>query len=216
MKIQHVFLSSLFLFSVLTGCSYINGVPTTQNQNTNSLEIEVRKNDNDNSLIVEIKNNNSNSEMQDEAMPGMEGYKDPSKNEDNENLPEQGTSGKKVVEAGLIEGSIMYPKEPASKSLEVCAEEINTKALHCTNTLEDKKYSTGMGYVMTIPAGKYHVYAHEKLLDTIDPTLQRAYYTEFVTCGMKKECTSHKPIVLEVEVKGSYQNINPHDWNEQL
>jgi hypothetical protein len=64
-----------------------------------------------------------------------------------------------------------------------------------------------------VAPGTYRVYAF--LRDPGDLGLEesrRAYWTEFVACGLSVDCTSHE--ILEVEVKSgqTVSGILPHDW----
>jgi len=40
----------------------------------------------------------------------------------------------------------------------------------------------------------------------------RAYYSEFVTCGLRVSCPSHAPIVVTVLAGQMVSAVDPHDW----
>lgn len=108
----------------------------------------------------------------------------------------------------IFEGSLSYPSEGIPDDLGVCAEEVKTKISFCTNEhLKDMKYSSGFGYKLEVSSGEYYVYAITSSMRNY-----KAYYSEFVTCGLKAECKSHEPILVEIK-DGDYKNgIDPQDW----
>jgi len=114
----------------------------------------------------------------------------------------------KAIRTGIIEGSLGYPSEGIPEDMEVCAENILTKKQYCTRKhIQDKKYTFGIGYKLKVPVGDYYIFA-------ILPSRRdwRAYYSEFVICGLKVNCPSHKPIVVKVRANEIIENINPIDW----
>jgi len=110
---------------------------------------------------------------------------------------------------GLITGSLSYPSEGLPPDLQVCAENLATKEINCTEEkIRDEKYIYGLGYQLEVPAGKYFVYA---LTDWRKG--YRAYYSEFVACGLKENCLSHQPLVVQVNPGKTTSSINPWDWH---
>jgi len=108
----------------------------------------------------------------------------------------------------VIEGSLGYPSE-FIPPLEICAESLDGPNEHCTyEHLEGAQYTYGEGYKIEVPAGEYQVYA--KLLNPDDD--YKAYYSDFVTCGLDIECPSHNPIAVTVEAGETVKNIDPIDW----
>lgn len=115
-------------------------------------------------------------------------------------------------DTAYIEGSVGYPSDYIPDSLEVCAENIRTFEEYCTSTfISDTTYSTGFGYILTVPAGTYYVYA---VNPDMDPDY-RAYYSEFVTCGLSVECDSHDPIRISLLPGQTKTEIDPTDWYGQ-
>lgn len=107
-----------------------------------------------------------------------------------------------------IQGSLSFPSEHLPQDLEVCAESVSDKRLFCTNAhLVDKKFATGVGYKLEIPAGSYTVYAHTPALPNY-----KAYYSKAVICGLTVACTTHTPLVVNVFGGQHLENINPGDW----
>jgi len=106
---------------------------------------------------------------------------------------------------GKISGYLIYPSNFIPEDLGVCAQRIDNQSLvFCTEQIKDKKYQNGVGYEMSLDPGNYYVYSF--LGDN------RAYYTEFVLCGLKAECQSHTKIPVTVSAGSSQDNILPHDW----
>jgi hypothetical protein len=117
---------------------------------------------------------------------------------------------------GVIEGSLSYPSEFIPPDMTICAENQATKQIFSTNRhLKSKKYMYKVGYQLTVPPGDYHVYAFLP-----DPARYgagyskdyRAYYSEFVKCGMTENCPSHAPILVRVKDGETVRGIDPMDW----
>ena len=124
---------------------------------------------------------------------------------------DNGGEEKPAPTTGTIEGSLSFPSEGIPSNLTVCAENNSTKKKYCTKEhLQDEKYTIGVGYKIEVPAGKYLVFAYLPP-DTGKPA-DRAYYNEFVTCGLSVDCTSHKPIVVTVTAGKTTSGVDPQDW----
>ncbi len=117
---------------------------------------------------------------------------------------------------GTIEGSLSYPSEFIPPDMVVCAENLATRQRHCTNHhLKGKKYRYGEGYRLRVPPGDYHIYAYlpdPSIYGASSPKDYRAYYSEFVKCGMNVDCPSHKPVVVKVKSGEILRRIDPMDW----
>lgn len=107
---------------------------------------------------------------------------------------------------GKISGYLIYPSDHIPPQVGVCAELVDNSTIKtCVKQISDKKFSpTGVGYEMELPVGKYYVYS--VLGDW------KAYYNEFVLCGLKAECKSHAKIAVDVTAGSENNNILPHDW----
>jgi hypothetical protein len=131
-------------------------------------------------------------------------------------LSQPGIGTAAAPDAGVIEGSLSYPSEFIPSDMTICAENLATKQLYCTNKhLKAKKYKYKVGYKLTVPPGDYHVFA--KLPDPARygasyPKDYRAYYSEFVKCGMRADCLDHTPIVVKVTSGETVSGIDPMDW----
>jgi hypothetical protein len=116
---------------------------------------------------------------------------------------------------GTIEGSFSYPSDFIPKMM-VCAKNEKTDEEFCSYEMkEDEKYMYGFGYSLEVPFGTYNIYAQlvdpESIVSGFDKNY-RAYYSEFVVCGMSIECESHKPIEIEIVGGEVMSNIDPQDW----
>ena len=115
---------------------------------------------------------------------------------------------------GVITGQLMYPSDYIPEDLTVCAESLRDGTTLCTaEQLQDELRRTI--YRLELPPGDYHVYAkltdQASFSDAYGPDY-RAYYSEFVTCGLLASCTSHAPIVVRVGAGATVDSIDPTDW----
>ena len=110
---------------------------------------------------------------------------------------------------GTIEGNLGYPSEyiPAMK---VCAQHVESKHIICKK-LTSINYKTAK-YSLKLPAGNYYIFAQLLHREGDITTKHRAYYSEFVTCGAKVGCPSHKHIAITVQANETLNNIDPTDW----
>jgi hypothetical protein len=113
---------------------------------------------------------------------------------------------------GIIEGSLSYPDESIPSDMKVCAENIfYSDEIYCADQLiNDPKYTNSTGYNITAPVGSYYVYSY--LPSAPD---QKAYYTEFVECGLSVDCTSHDELIIDVYPNETTDKVDPIDWYNQ-
>lgn len=117
------------------------------------------------------------------------------------------TSHLDAATIGFIEGSLGFPSEQIPP-MKICAEKIDGGESFCTiKNIEDEKFTYGVGYKIDVPEGKYYVYA-------LNPrnSENKAYYSEYVTCGIEEKCESHEPIPVEVVAGETVSEIDPIDW----
>lgn len=107
---------------------------------------------------------------------------------------------------GSIEGTFSFPSEEIPSTLIACAENIETKDIICNDSLKESGLADH--FMIAVPEGSYYVYA----INTADQTQYKAYFTEYVTCGLKASCTSHTKIPVEVFAGKVTKDIKPHDW----
>lgn len=106
---------------------------------------------------------------------------------------------------GSVEGELSYPSDYIPADMQVCGEEVGSKRLTCTSRKINQRNRTR--YVLSLPPGEYHIFAQTK-----DAPGQRAYYSEFVTCGLNAACKSHKPIAVALPPGVVRKGIDPQDW----
>lgn len=119
---------------------------------------------------------------------------------------------------GTITGQVTYPSEFIPEGMTICAENVTTGEAICTteivvdslDTEYDYQGSTApyYSYTLEIPPGNYYVYAY----DADGDEDYKAYYSEFVTCGLSVECESHDIIMVTVEAGDEQTEIDPGDW----
>lgn len=110
--------------------------------------------------------------------------------------------------AGFIEGRLSYPSDVFPNDLQVCAENLDEGGTTCTS--RSARGRNGLVYRMGVRAGTYHVWA-----STREMAGYRAYYSDFVLCGMRPACSSHLPIQVEVRPGEVTSNIDPADWYKE-
>jgi hypothetical protein len=106
-------------------------------------------------------------------------------------------------QSGIIEGNFIYPSEVLPDTMKACAYNLSTKSEVCSKTIKENGKN---GYMLELDPGNYYVYAQ------LPGDPYKAYYDEFVTCGLKFGCPSHKPIEVVVKAGVNLTSINPHDW----
>lgn len=106
---------------------------------------------------------------------------------------------------GHVSGYLIYPSEFIPEEMGVCAQDTSSPLLiTCVKQSKNTKFKTGVGYDMDLAPGTYYIYS--SLGD------QKAFYTEFVTCGLQASCKSHTKIPVVVTAGSVQDNILPHDW----
>ena len=106
---------------------------------------------------------------------------------------------------GTVEGELSYPSDYIPPDMQVCGEEIGSKRLTCSSRKTRQRGRTR--YVLSLPPGEYLIFAQTK-----DAPGQRAYYSEFVVCGLDAACKSHKPIAVALPAGMARKGIDPQDW----
>ena len=119
---------------------------------------------------------------------------------------------------GTITGSLGYPSE-SIPPMGVCAEAVEGIDQYCTyKIIEGERFTYGYGYELTVPPDDYYVFAHliTKGNEQIGYTDEdKAYYSDFVACGLSVECSSHEPIAVSIGRNDNAQGIDPIDWYVQ-
>ena len=114
---------------------------------------------------------------------------------------------------GSISGSVGYPSEgtPAQR---VCAVRGAGATPVCVET-QDSPPASNTFTIKNLAPGDYYVYA--SLIDPAAygsdiPSTFKAYYNEFVRCGMLYSCKDTTPIVVHVNAGADTPGIEPNDW----
>jgi hypothetical protein len=112
-------------------------------------------------------------------------------------------------QSGTIEGALSFPSEGIPENMEVCAESMTGSPVACTKEhIKSSEYTYGEGYKLSVPPGEYYVYA--SIPDFNNG--YKAYYNEFVKCGLSVDCPSHDKIAVTVPVGETVKGIDPQDW----
>lgn len=132
--------------------------------------------------------------------------------DDEQDADEQTELAENDAPSGKITGALSYPSEGIPAEMQVCAETISKSAIYCTDAqLSGPQYQYGKGFELVVPTGSYHVFA-TLAADPKSPNAKRAYYNEFVKCGLSVDCKDTTPIVVAVGANATVSNINPWDW----
>jgi hypothetical protein len=105
---------------------------------------------------------------------------------------------------GTITGQLSYPSSALPPDLEVCAANRVTQEEQCTTDRSFDSASKQFAYRMELPIGQYLVYGR-----TMG---RRAYYSQYVVCGLRPDCPSHDPLVVPVESGQTTEGVDPGDW----
>jgi hypothetical protein len=162
-------------------------------------------------LWKESKKTNGTEETEEQE---NESYENDEDDEDDQDDEDEDEDEETQVTSGYITGQVGYPSEyiPDQK---VCAYNISTGYTYCQNKVFAGSDYSNNTYTMELDEGSYQVYA--MLLEPIEggadiTTDYKAYYSEFVTCGMSVGCDSHLPITVVVVAEMTTENVDPTDW----
>ena len=115
---------------------------------------------------------------------------------------------------GIITGALSYPSDFDFPRMIVCAEAVDSRRIHCTDKRLTNRRSHKVTYKLIVPAGSYYVFA--TIVNGDDPAEvyggYKAYYSEFVKCGLSVDCPSHEPIKVTVRAGRTLTGIDPGDW----
>lgn len=102
---------------------------------------------------------------------------------------------------GRITGQRIYPGERIPDDFTICAINLASGQASCLggNQLE---------YQLVLPPGQYQIYA---VVPSFNPTY-KAYYSRFIACGLRAECTDHTPIVVSVPAGGTTSGVDVGDF----
>ena len=111
-----------------------------------------------------------------------------------------------IAATGRISGKLSFPSDYIPEDMQVVAVPVRGGP-EISDFQRNKDYT----YSMELPVGEYYVYA----ITSEDPG-HKAYYNEFVTCGLNVNCPSHTIIKVPVRAGQTTPNIDPGDWYDRL
>lgn len=116
----------------------------------------------------------------------------------------------KTVEYGTIKGKASYPSDHLPEDEVVCAENITDKTAKpvCVNVGKTQT----INYELKVPVGDYYVYSET---NGFMNKMQRAYYNEYVKCGLEYSCpdSGHTQYIkVSVAKDAIVTGIDPGDW----
>lgn len=119
------------------------------------------------------------------------------------------------VMPGSISGMLSYPSDflPAQR---VCAEPLRAGEPVCVDVQESN--TVVPFHIQAVPPGDYYVYAilqNPADMGLEETTVYRAYYNEFVRCGLAVQCKDTTKIVVQVQSGAQTSDVRPQDWYHQ-
>jgi len=120
-----------------------------------------------------------------------------------------------VTENGTILGKIMYPSSGIPNKVKVFAEDTKSgKTYEATVTFSDptKDVSGTATYTVSVPAGAYYVYGSLAGFNDQNGDPWKAYYNQFVICGLAASCKDSTKVVVTVTAANTVENITIGDW----
>ncbi len=123
-----------------------------------------------------------------------------------------------VAQSGRITGKLTYPGEGIPRDTVVCVQTMGVSGTptYCSNTkaatlkaakITFKVNARAASYDVRLPAGTYQIYA-----TTREMPGHKAFYNEFVKCGMSIECQSKRPIAIRVAAGKTVKGITVGDF----
>ena len=125
----------------------------------------------------------------------------------------QKTTG--AIGPGIITGTVIYPSEIIPPQ-QVCAESMQTKKTICVDV---EMAENQPDFSLVVPPGDYYVFAQLRQPVGDFTSRYRAYFNEFVRCGIQVDCNEalhQQYIPVHVESGSTVTEIQPHDWYAPL
>lgn len=125
------------------------------------------------------------------------------------------------AQSGGIAGKLTYPSDYIPPEMIICVS--NGGETYCSNQsrsrLSAAKISFRLNhraanYEVRLPAGSYFIYGTFPRGKAPTPDMEglKAYYNDFVKCGMDIKCNSKKPISIKVAAGRVVRGITVGDW----
>ena len=105
---------------------------------------------------------------------------------------------------GTIEGHLVYPSDHIPDMRIVAEDADSGLQFYTTEIIEDSQYTTGVGFVLRVPPGRYYVYAIK------DGDDYKAYHDRYVQSGFTED--SFERIVVEVQAAQHLKNVTVGNW----
>ena len=123
-----------------------------------------------------------------------------------------------AAQSGRITGKLTYPSDgiPADLVLCVTVTSLYAEPTYCSSDRAAKLTTAKIAfklnyraasYSVSLPAASYYIYAKTSEMQGV-----KAYYDEFIRCGMSVECTSKTPIVVKVKAGQTRSGITVGDF----
>lgn len=123
-----------------------------------------------------------------------------------------------AAQSGKISGKLTYPGEGIPTDLVLCVTvtSLYAEPTYCSDDSSSRLTAAkiafrvnrrGATYTVTLPAASYYIYAK-----TGEMRGHKAYYNDFVKCGMSVDCTSKTPIVVKVKAGQTRTGITVGDF----
>ncbi len=123
-----------------------------------------------------------------------------------------------AAQTGKISGKLTYPGEGIPTDLVLCVTvtSLYAEPTYCSNDKPSRLSAAkiafrlnyrGASYTVTLPAASYYIYAKTSEMRGV-----KAYYDDFIKCGMSVECTSKTPIVVKVKAGQTRSGITVGDF----
>jgi hypothetical protein len=114
---------------------------------------------------------------------------------------------------GRIEGTTTYPGEYIPPQV-VCAEPVSGGQGVCVDAPAGDNEQLSPPWSIEVPPGEYYISARLEDPSELGSELgdYRAYYTQYVLCGMDISCTDHSKVSVTVTSDRTTSDITPYDW----
>ncbi len=123
-----------------------------------------------------------------------------------------------AAQPGKISGKLTYPSDGIPRDLVLCVKflDVANTPVYCSNNSRTRLSSASISfslnisrasYVVNLPSGSYQIYATTSAMPGV-----KAYYDEFIKCGMNVNCTSKRPITVKVKPGATVGNIMVGDF----
>ena len=116
---------------------------------------------------------------------------------------------------GIIKGKVIYPGEGIPTDMVLVAQSVETGEKFKKQLVKRNKelgFVAEMNFSMRLKPGSYYLYVSSNYGPVKGV---KAYYTQFITCGMHVNCKSHKKIPVQVEARKKIEGLIIGDWYDQ-